>query len=66
MHTRMRMILGFVGLLALGAIGLPALWHQPDMPGSSMFPEALAGGDEMKEAVQEHLDETRHFLASLA
>lgn len=61
MHTRMRMILGFVGLLALGAIGLPALWHQPDMPGSSMLPEALAGGDEMKEAVQEHLDMAQKY-----
>jgi galactokinase len=50
------MILGLVGVLALLAIGLPALWHQPDTSGPSALPEALASGDVMKEAVQEHLD----------
>ena len=61
MHTRMRMILGLVGVLALVAIGLPALWHQPDVSGSSGPPEALASGDVMKDAVQEHLDVAKQY-----
>ncbi|MEQ1627715.1 MAG: hypothetical protein ABL965_10010 [Nitrospira sp.] len=55
MHTRVKVILGFVGVLALGAIGLPALWHHPEEPGLGIIPEALASGDEMKEAIREHL-----------
>ena len=61
MHTRMRMILGFVGILVLIAIGLPALRHQPDLSGSSGLPEALASEDVMKEAVQEHLDVAKQY-----
>lgn len=56
MHTRMRMVIGVVGVLAIVAIGLPALWHQPDVSGTSGLPEAQASGDEMKDAIQEHLD----------
>lgn len=55
MHTRVRLILGIVGVLALGAIGLPALWHHSEVPGLRIIPEALASGDEMKEAIREHL-----------
>lgn len=55
MHTRVKVILGFVGVLALGAIGLPALWHHPEEPGLGIIPDALASGDEMKEAIREHL-----------
>lgn len=55
MRTRIKVILGFVGVLALGAIGLPVLWHHPEEPGLRMIPEALASGDEMKEAIREHL-----------
>ena len=61
MHTRMRMILGVVGVLALIAIGLPALWHQPDVSGSGGIPEALASVDAMKEAAQEHLDVAKEY-----
>jgi len=56
MHTRMRMVIGVVGVLAIVAIGLPALWHQTDVSGISGLPEAQASGDEMKDAIQEHLD----------
>ena len=61
MKARMRMIVGLVGALALVAIGLPSLWHQSDMPGSSGPHEALAGGDVMKEAAQEHLDVAKQY-----
>lgn len=61
MKVRMRMILGFVGILALIAIGLPTLRHQHDISGSSGLPEALASGDVMKEAAQEHLDVANQY-----
>lgn len=61
MHTRRRMILGLVGILALVAIGLPVLWHQPDLSGFSGVHEALASGDEMKEAIKEHLDAAAQY-----
>lgn len=62
MHTRMQKILGLVGVLTLVAIGLAALWHQSDLSGSSgIIPEALASGDVLKEAVQEHLDLAKQY-----
>lgn len=61
MHTRMRMILGAAGVLAVVAIGLPAVWHQSDIPDSSGLSEAFASGDVMKEAAQEHLDVAKQY-----
>ena len=61
MKVRTRMIVGLTGALALVAIGLPALWHQPDVSGPGGLPEALAGGDVMKEAAQEHLDVAKQY-----
>lgn len=56
MHVRMRMIIGLLGLVALAAVGLPALWNHPDLSGFGGSHEAMAGGDVMKEAAQEHVD----------
>jgi hypothetical protein len=61
MKTRMRIILGLIGTLALVAIGLPSLWHQPGLSGSSGPHEALAGEDVMKEAAQEHVDVANQY-----
>lgn len=61
MHTRMRLILGFAGVLALIAIGLPALRYQPEFSGPGGLPEALASGDAMKEAAQELLEAAKQY-----
>lgn len=61
MKVRMRMIAGLLGALALVAIGLPSLWNQPGLSGSSGPHEALAGGDVMKEAAEEHLDVAKQY-----
>jgi hypothetical protein len=61
MHPRMRMVLGLVGILALVAIGLPALWHQPDSSGSAGLHEAMAGDDPIKGAAQEMLDAAKQY-----
>jgi hypothetical protein len=61
MYTRKQMILAVVGVLALVAIGLPALWHQPDLSGFGGTHEALAGEDDMKEAIQDHLDAAAQY-----
>lgn len=61
MKVRLRMIIGLVGALALVAIGLPSLWHQPGLSGSSGPHEALAGSDVMKEAAEEHLEVAKQY-----
>lgn len=56
MRIRMSMIVGLVGVLALMAISLPALWQQPSSSGPGGLHEAMAGDDVIKEAAQEMLD----------
>ena len=61
MHVRMRTIIGFVGVIILVAVGLPALWHHPILSEPGGLHEAMAGGDVMKEAAQEHLDAAKQY-----
>lgn len=61
MHARMRTVLGLVGILALVAIGLPALWHQPDSSGSGGLHEAMAGEDVIKSTAQEMLEAAKQY-----
>ncbi len=56
MNTGMRMAFGLAGMLVVGTIGLPALWQHTGVTPTIVGTEALAGGDEEKEAIQEHLD----------
>lgn len=57
------MIIGLLGLF-LAAVGLPLMWEQSEPSGRGGFDEAIAGMDdvdEIKAAVEEHLDLAKQY-----
>lgn len=61
MHVFIRTAIGLAGIVVLVAIGLLGPWHQPDSSDSSGLHEAMAGGDVMREAAQEHFDVAKQY-----